>query len=38
VIRGVPARAFENDPGWGQHLAQAVFAAFWAAFQWFISK
>jgi hypothetical protein len=38
MIGGIPAGAFENDPGRSQHLAQAVLAAFRAALQGFIAK
>ncbi len=38
MIGGIPAGAFENDPGGGQNLAQAVLAAFRAALQGFIAK
>lgn len=38
MVSGVPAGAFENDPGRGQDLAQAVFAALRAALQGFIVK
>lgn len=38
VIGGVPAGAFENNPGRSQYLAQAVFAAFGATSQGFIAK
>jgi hypothetical protein len=38
VIRGIPAGAFENNPGRGQDLAQPVLAAFRAALEGFIAK
>ena len=38
MVGGVPAGAFENDPGRGQDLAQAVLAAFRAALEGFIAK
>ena len=38
MVSGVPAGAFENDPGGGQYLAQTVLAAFGAAPEGFIAK
>ena len=38
MVGGLPAGAFEDNPGRGQHLAQAVLAAFGATPQGFIAK
>ena len=38
MVSGIPAGTFEDDPGRGQYLAQAVLAAFRATLQGFIAK